>query len=146
MTELNPNALVSDFQKTFNTPMTEEFWMGLVKEELGELIEAVHNFYKELSDLTYVGCGLENVSGKSFDQLLSNLSVTEGVDQDALTLAIIITAATPARVIGDAFRRVHASNMSKVQPDGSVLRDPVTGKVLKPETYVAPDMSGLLSS
>lgn len=40
-----------------------------------------------------------------------------------------------------AFNRVHASNMTKVV-DGKVIRRE-DGKILKPATYVAPDMSGL---
>ena len=41
-----------------------------------------------------------------------------------------------------AYSRVHRSNMSKVGPDGEVKRR-ADGKILKPDTYVAPDMSGL---
>ena len=40
-----------------------------------------------------------------------------------------------------AFNRVHASNMTKVV-DG-VIRFREDGKVLKPDSYVAPDMRGL---
>lgn len=39
-------------------------------------------------------------------------------------------------------RRVHVSNMSKVQPDGSVLRRD-DGKILKGPNYVPPDLSFL---
>jgi predicted HAD superfamily Cof-like phosphohydrolase len=34
---------------------------------------------------------------------------------------------------------VHQANMAKRQPDGSVSRDPVTFKTLKPEGWVAPE-------
>lgn len=45
-------------------------------------------------------------------------------------------------ICGDAaFNRVHDSNMSKVVEGKLVLRE--DGKILKPDTYVAPDMSGL---
>lgn len=40
-----------------------------------------------------------------------------------------------------AFNRVHESNMTKVV-DGKVVYR-ADGKILKPETYVAPDMRGL---
>lgn len=40
-----------------------------------------------------------------------------------------------------SFNRVHNSNMTKVV-DGKVIFR-ADGKILKPETYVAPDMSGL---
>lgn len=34
---------------------------------------------------------------------------------------------------------VHDANMAKLQPDGTVSRDPVTGKTLKPLGWVAPE-------
>lgn len=40
-----------------------------------------------------------------------------------------------------AFNRVHNSNMTKVIEGKVVYRD--DGKILKPDTYVAPDMRGL---
>ena len=42
-----------------------------------------------------------------------------------------------------AFNRVHAANMAKLQPDGTVKRD-ATGKVVKPEGWTAPDLSDLV--
>lgn len=41
----------------------------------------------------------------------------------------------------DAFRRVHESNMTKVVDGKIIFRE--DGKILKPDTYQAPDMSGL---
>lgn len=41
------------------------------------------------------------------------------------------------------FAEVHRSNMTKVQPDGSVLRR-ADGKILKPKTYSPPDIMGVL--
>ena len=41
----------------------------------------------------------------------------------------------------EAFRRVHESNMSKVVGDSVIYRE--DGKILKPDTYKAPDMRGL---
>lgn len=40
-----------------------------------------------------------------------------------------------------AFNRVHNSNMTKVVDGKIILRE--DGKILKPDTYVAPDMKGL---
>lgn len=39
------------------------------------------------------------------------------------------------------FAEVHRSNMSKVGPDGKVIRRE-DGKILKPDTYRAPDLRG----
>ncbi len=41
----------------------------------------------------------------------------------------------------EAFHRVHESNMTKVVDGKVIFRD--DGKILKPDTYRAPDMSGL---
>lgn len=40
----------------------------------------------------------------------------------------------------EAFRRVHASNMSKLGPDGKVVKD-ASGKVLKGPHYHKPDLN-----
>lgn len=39
-----------------------------------------------------------------------------------------------------AFEIVHKSNMTKVGPDGKVIRDPRNGKVLKPDTFEPPHL------
>lgn len=44
--------------------------------------------------------------------------------------------------LDEAFLRVHLSNMSKVGPDGKVIKAP-NGKVLKPETYHKPKLADL---
>ena len=52
-------------------------------------------------------------------------------------------AATHGWDFDEAFRRVHASNMSKVPKDGKVRRRE-DGKILKPGTYMAPDLKDLV--
>ena len=44
--------------------------------------------------------------------------------------------------LDEAFLRVHLSNLSKVGPDGKVIKAP-NGKVLKPETYHKPKLADL---
>jgi predicted HAD superfamily Cof-like phosphohydrolase len=46
--------------------------------------------------------------------------------------------------IEEAFAEVHATNMAKANPDGTVTRDPRTNKVLKPEGWQAPDLAAVL--
>jgi len=54
-------------------------------------------------------------------------------------------AATFGWDLDEAVRRVHASNMSKLGPDGKpVLRD--DGKVLKGDQYKEPDLSDLVEA
>jgi predicted HAD superfamily Cof-like phosphohydrolase len=43
----------------------------------------------------------------------------------------------------EAFKRVHASNMSKMPKDGKVLMRE-DGKILKPDTYAPPDLADLV--
>ncbi len=43
-----------------------------------------------------------------------------------------------------AFRRVHASNMSKLDDNGDPVKDPATGKVLKGENYKQADLTDLV--
>lgn len=45
-------------------------------------------------------------------------------------------------LIEPAFNLVHVNNMSKVGPDGKVLRDP-NGKILKPEGFQSVDLKQL---
>ena len=46
-------------------------------------------------------------------------------------------------VVGEAFNRVHDNNMTKVGPNGKVIRNP-DGKILKPEGFVSVDLKDLL--
>ena len=52
-------------------------------------------------------------------------------------------AATYGWDLDEAFRRVHASNMSKLGPRGKPLKRP-DGKVLKGSNYWKPDLSDLV--
>lgn len=54
---------------------------------------------------------------------------------------VVSQAAVYYEIPNEAFDRVHNSNMSKVVEGKVVFR--ADGKILKPDTYVAPDMSGL---
>jgi predicted HAD superfamily Cof-like phosphohydrolase len=82
--------------------------VGLVAEELQEVVEAIknkdkENLLKELTDLQYV---------------LDGLYLTFGMDR----LKIL------------AMREVHKSNLSKLGPGNTVIRNPA-GKVLKGRGY-----------
>jgi predicted HAD superfamily Cof-like phosphohydrolase len=45
-------------------------------------------------------------------------------------------------IFSEAFRRVHANNMTKF-PNGKVLRN-LEGKIIKPEGFVPVDLSDLI--
>jgi hypothetical protein len=50
------------------------------------------------------------------------------------------TALRPGIDLDTAFRIVHRSNMTKIHPDGT-YRVREDGKILKPDTYVPPDLT-----
>lgn len=67
---------------------------------------------------------------------------------DSLTdlLYVIYGAAHAYGIDIDAcFAEVHRSNMSKVGPDGKVVRRE-DGKILKPDTYTPPDLESILKA
>lgn len=87
-----------------------------------------------------------------FDKLMGYVLKNELVPQEIMEafikeLADLIyvcywTAARFDIDLDEAFLRVHLSNMSKVGPDGKVIKAP-NGKVLKPETYHKPKLADL---
>lgn len=93
----------------------EELREELLREELNEVIDAMHHYVdtgeaewlaKELADLVYICFG---------------------------------TAQRPRIDLDKAFRIVHASNMTKIGPDGYKTR--ADGKILKSSSYTEPDMT-----
>lgn len=48
-------------------------------------------------------------------------------------------------VFMEAFNRVHLNNMTKIGPDGKVLRDP-NGKILKPQGFKAVSLTDLIEN
>nr|WP_319513391.1 hypothetical protein [uncultured Cohaesibacter sp.] len=139
-------GMVADFQKAFDTPMTTEFWSGLIKEEHDELIDACQHVLKEYADFTYVIAGYVNAAQRTG---MSDKDIEVALNDVAKTMNFSdviddMTDAFSAEVMGTAFGRVHKSNMSKLQPDGTVKRRE-DGKILKPDTYVAPDLTDLVS-
>ena len=88
----------------------------LIEEEFDELIEAVMN-----KDLVGVADALTDIL-----YVVYGAGHAYGIDLDA------------------CFREVHRSNMTKISPDGTVLRNAL-GKVIKPDTYSPPDLAGVIS-
>jgi len=129
-----PSEMLTEFQATFQTPNTPEFWLGLVREESAEVDEAVTNLLKEYVDYSYVVTGAI-LAGATLDQ------INEATGHNIV--AGLVCSEIPDEVFRAAFRRVHANNMSKVHADGTVRRRE-DGKVLKPEGYQPCDLSDLV--
>jgi len=86
---------------------------------------------------------------EEFDELKDAIEANDIVEvADALTdlLYVIYGAGTAFGIDLDAcFKEVHSSNMSKLMPDGTVLRRE-DGKVLKGPNYFAPDLKKVLDN
>jgi len=106
-----------------------------VAEEEAEVIEAVAHLAKEMADLAYVLNGYTNAGGNEDDLPEMNANTELLID--------LLEAFARHNVPVRALERVHANNMSKVHPDGTIKRRE-DGKVLKPEGYQPCDLSDLV--
>tara|TARA_S200000501_G_scaffold174492_1_gene164202 strand:+ start:1751 stop:2131 length:381 start_codon:yes stop_codon:yes gene_type:complete len=89
--------------------------LDLIEEELDELHYAIDN-----KDLVEVADALTDLL-----YVIYGAGHAFGIDLD------------------ECFKEVHASNMSKLGPDGKPIKRE-DGKVLKPDTYFPPDLKNIL--
>jgi len=146
----DPIGTVASFIQAFEMPPSVDLWLRLVDEERTELLEAMaldvtdstveslSNVLKEAADLLYTASGLI----VNLDHF--GLEPSEGsADEIADLLAMVIdVVGEPA--FEEAFRRVHASNTSKLGDDGKPVRRE-DGKVLKGPNYAPPVLTDLVT-
>lgn len=125
---------LTEFRDKFEASNDPALWEKLVEEETAEVMEALAHLFKEFADLTYVAEGFRQVAG---DKKLS-----EKVSRD------MVKAATYMEIIDlvdfeEVFKRVHASNMSKLGSDGKPIRRS-DGKIIKGPNYKAPELLDLI--
>lgn len=131
-------SLLVDFMTAMGQPVSQgwenlegiKLGLKLIEEETEEFREAVENLFEN----TEGGEG-EDVLNKSREDLAKELT--------DLLYVCHWTAATIGIDVNEAFRRVHASNMSKLGPDGKPVKRE-DGKVLKGPGYHAPDLSDIV--
>lgn len=131
-------SLLVDFMTAMGQPVSQgwediegiKLGLKLIEEETEEFREAVENIFEN----TECGEG-EDVLNDSREDLAKELT--------DLLYVCYWTAAKIGIDINEAFRRVHASNMSKLGPDGKPVKRE-DGKVLKGPGYHAPDLSGVV--
>ena len=114
----------------FRTPNIDDFWFchRLINEEFKELSLAFTTADKDIIENGYIG-----------EDTRINL-LKETCD---LIYVIMDMAATYGLPIGEAFNRVHRSNMSKLGEDGKpIYRN--DGKVLKGPNYKEPNLKDLV--
>jgi predicted HAD superfamily Cof-like phosphohydrolase len=130
-----PAELVAEFQETFDAK-DKDLYYKLCIEEANEFLEAVEHLLKEAADFIYVSSGFMNLGGHE-DSLRANDDILAADGW----LASLFTV--DASTLMEAFRRVHASNMSKVGDDGKPIRNEF-GKVLKGPNYKPPVLTDLV--
>lgn len=147
--QFDPCALVGEFTTAFETSDSVDLWLKLVGEEHDELLEAMaldvtdntvqslSNVLKEAADYLYVFSGLDLVLEKR------GLMVTEEQIANVANLLAEVIDIFGEEVFEEAFRRVHASNMSKLGDDGKPVRRE-DGKVLKGPNYQPPVLTDLV--
>lgn len=146
---------VAQFIKAFGASMDPRFWIGMVREEVKELEEALANepaanILKEACDVLYVGFGLILTGNEDyFDDIMPDREMreVEALGDKCVSLLSEVKARldiTDATLM-DAFNRVHESNMSKLDDNGRPIRRE-DGKILKGPNYKAPDLSDLVAA
>lgn len=138
---LDTEKLVAEFIEKFEVSTDPALWINLVKEEAAEVVEAAEHLLKELADVAYVVNGLGIA-------LKANPGYTVTEEQpEVLSKALrIIDAADDMfndKIVQEAFKRVHESNLSKLGMDGLPIRRE-DGKVLKGPNYKPADLSDLV--
>jgi hypothetical protein len=142
--------MVAEFNKAFSVPYSIDLRLRLASEETVELTQAMENAAKAEAPSFAL---LENVLKEMCDVLYT----VESLEQMLLPNGLQLTEETSKRITGplkavinifgpvnfeEAVRRVHASNMSKLEDGKPVLRE--DGKVLKGPNYRAPDLTDLV--
>lgn len=131
-------SLLVDFMTAMGQPVSQgwenlegiKLGLKLIEEETEEFREAVENLF-------------ENTEGGEGEDVLNESREDLAKELTDLLYVCHWTAATIGIDVNEAFRRVHASNMSKLGPDGKPIKRE-DGKVLKGPGYHAPDLSDIV--
>lgn len=117
--------------------------LGLIVEELIELVEAVYN--KESAEV--LEQAWLDIHQRELDKE-RNLDIVESADATGDLRYVIegfdIEAGIPSDKI---FSEIHESNMSKLGEDGKPILSKVTpvGKILKGKDFFDPDLAGIIN-
>jgi predicted HAD superfamily Cof-like phosphohydrolase len=122
---------LKEFHNTFSPKQHDDDFLAktdrrfrLMYEEYGEAVDALAH----LEGTYEAGADTKKATEELAKELADLLYVVYG------------TAEELGIPLEHVFHEVHKSNMSKSNPDGTVSRNDF-GKVLKPPTYVKPDLS-----
>jgi predicted HAD superfamily Cof-like phosphohydrolase len=118
-----PLQMVTDFATAMGQPLKQPYPTATFDDLELLRMKLIHEEYEEVRD--------SDTAAECLKELADLVYVTYGY------------AATYGWDLDEAVRRVHASNMSKLGPDGKpIYRE--DGKVLKGPRYAPPDLSDLV--
>jgi len=133
-------TLVRQFRTAFGASKSPALWEKLIEEECNEFDEALEHLLKEFTDVHYVVEGYAQVMREQGIE-----DFPEALAQRSMLIANLMSAIFTNEATDEAFRRVHASNMSKLDDNGNpVVRE--DGKILKSANYKPADLSDLTST
>ena len=140
-----------EFFRVFEPSLDVRLWQKLVEEEIAEYHEAVAdgdqvNRLKEAADVIYVMFPFDTMRFALEEYgLLSDAYVTQSNELVRRADDVIRDAVTyyGVHAVQEAFKRVHQSNMSKLDDDGKPIRRE-DGKILKGPNYKAPDLTDIV--
>lgn len=132
--QYTPMKDVEKFHKTFAPDQVNDDLLdktdrrlSLIYEEYEEVVEALLEYERIMISDIPIG---------------SSYTAKEELAKELADLLYVVygTAEELGIPLEQVFDAVHESNMSKAWPDGTVKRNDF-GKILKPNTYVKPDLS-----
>jgi len=140
---------LAQFFDFFDASTDLHMWQGLIYEEAKEVLTASTDAdrLKECVDLAYVCAGLLTALERSTTEDVEDLREVPDYESITVSAAYEVTS-TVLDLVGDdafdeAFKRVHASNMSKLGEDGNPVRR-ADGKILKGTNYKPPVLDDLV--
>lgn len=138
-----------EFTGKFEMKPDVELWLRLCVEEATELLQAepgTTDELKELADFLYVMAGtLVTAEQLGIDErsFREPTRWEEAITSAAYELAHELTAQYGEDVVDEAFKRVHESNMSKLDDNGKPIRRE-DGKIMKGPNYDPPYLDDLV--
>lgn len=151
---ISPEEKVSEFVRAFGASLDPRLWVVLMKEEIDEFEKELTpdgdkvNLLKEAADVMYVSTMFHLLmeTGENLyrfllsDEEWDDWTLTAIEANNALKKAVMVFG---AELLGQAFVRVHESNMSKLDDNGNpiVRKD---GKILKGPNYKPPFLDDLV--
>jgi predicted HAD superfamily Cof-like phosphohydrolase len=122
---------VKEFHTKFKQPIDVGFDIDVLRSRKKMITEEVGELFTEYDLILWR------------DGVIKNTNKERLVKELCDVLYVVYGAFVELGVdVHEAMKRVHESNLSKLQPDGTVLKK--DGKVIKPITYKKPSLTDLI--